>query len=147
MSLAFLIFASFSDVSAWMVDSLFNGNLDSVAAFKGANGKRSCPKTQQNLVENSCGFLRYLGYEHDLWKECMLSTENACYPIALLVKSLNSSKTVRELGIEGNTPSVDYMAGSAIVSHECIRCVSGCSGQYHELEAGDPGRMLWECWI
>ena len=34
MSLAFLIFASFSDVSAWMVDSLFNGNLDSVAAFK-----------------------------------------------------------------------------------------------------------------
>lgn len=73
----------------------------------------------------------------------MLSTENACYPIALLVTSLNFSK----MGIEGNTPSVDNMAGSAIVSHECIRCVSGCPGQYHELEAGDPGRMLWECWI
>ena len=84
MSLAFLIFASFSDVSAWMVDSLFNGNLDSVAAFKGANGKRSCPKTQQNLVDYSCGFLRYLGYEHDAGRNACIQqrtlvTQSLCW--------------------------------------------------------------------
>jgi len=34
MSMAFLIFASVSDISAWLVDSLFNGNLDNIMSLK-----------------------------------------------------------------------------------------------------------------
>ena len=80
----------------------------------------------------------------------MIFGRNACFQHrAVVTQSLCWSQVLSRSEFQQNGErtgelnavriSVDYMTGSALFSNECTRCVSGCPGQYHELEAWDPG--------